>query len=54
MILVKPVYCGDYDAEKCGSKAGTNAGRFETDSRRSIFAHLQTNSENDDIPHIGR
>src|SRR5215468_9869137 len=31
--LVKPVTYGDYDAKNCSSKAGTGAGRFETDSR---------------------
>jgi hypothetical protein len=29
-------------------------GHWTIDFRRSIFAHLQRNSENDDIPHIGR
>ena len=33
IILVKSVTYGDYDAKNCSSKAGTGAGRFETDSR---------------------
>src|SRR3546814_3680210 len=32
-FFVKSVGYGDYDGKNCGSKAGTGAGRFETDSR---------------------
>ncbi len=37
--LVKPATHRDYDAKNCCSKAGTGAGRFETDSRCNHQEH---------------
>jgi hypothetical protein len=39
---------------KAGGIDSITEGDWTIDFHRSIFAHLQRNSEYDDIPHVGR